>query len=84
MPELVTLLTIYYACAADAAVGVLTQPQRFACNETYQQAKRLFADEPHLRHPGSVLTPEQNTVAYLRLRAWEAENASWVREVRGW
>ena len=83
MTELLTLLTIYYGCAHEAALGTLTQVQRFACNETYQQAKRVFVVD-ELPHPQAALTPDQNTRAYLALRAWEAENAAWVRETRGW
>lgn len=81
MPELVLLLTVYYKCAALAAEGLLTQTQRFACNETYQQAKRQFL-EGELSEPGSFLTPEQNTQAYLRFKAWEAENADIVAALK--
>ncbi len=82
MPELVTLLAVYYACAVDAAQGTLTQTQRFACNETYQQAKRHFAQDEALRQPGSYLPPEENTQAYLRLKAWEVENAELVAALK--
>ena len=82
MPELVTLLAIYYACALDAAEGTLTQTQRFACNETYQQAKRHFAEDEALRQPGSYLNPDENTQAYLRLKEWEQENAELVAELK--
>lgn len=82
MPEIVALLAIYYTCAAQAAEGLLTQQERFACNETYQQAKRLFLDDEALRRPGSVLTPEQNTRAFLRFKTWERENAALVAELK--
>ena len=82
MPELVTLLAIYYACALDAAEGTLTQTQRFACNETYQQAKRHFAEDEALRQPGSYLPPAENTRAYLRLKEWETANADLVATLK--
>lgn len=82
MTELITLLSVYYLCAADAAEGTLTQKERFACNETYQQAKRLFLDDAALRQPGSLLTPEQNTRAFLRFKAWEQENAELVASLK--
>ena len=81
MVELVLLLSVYYKCTALAAEGLLTQTQRFACNETYQQAKRQFL-EGDLSAPGSVLTPEQNTLAYLRFKSWEAENADIVAALK--
>jgi hypothetical protein len=78
MSDLLTLLSVYYECVSLAHDGLLTQTERFACNETYQQAKRLFLDG-HLRLPQSILTPEQNTLAYARFKAWEVENAELVR-----
>lgn len=83
MPEIVTLLSVYYICAAQAAEGLLTQRERFACNETYQQAKRLFLEDEALRRPGSVLTPQQNTRAFLRFKTWERENPALVAELKG-
>lgn len=77
MPELLTLLEVYYQCTALAEAHQLSQIERFACNETYQQAKRLFLEGP-LRQPGSVLTQEQNTLAYLRFKEWEIHNADVV------
>lgn len=82
MPEIIALLTIYYHCGALAAEGLLTQTERFACNETYQQAKRLFLEDEVLRRPGSVLTPEQNTRAFLRFKTWEQANAALVAELK--
>ncbi len=81
MDPLLELLRVYYECTALAEAHVLTQTQRFACNETYQQAKRLFLDGD-LAHPGSILTKEQNTQAYLLFKSWEAENASLVAQLR--
>lgn len=81
MEDLLTLLEVYYQCTALAESHQLTQIERFACNETYQQAKRLFLDGP-LQHPGSVLTQEQNTLAYLRFKDWEAENADLIALLR--
>ena len=81
MEDFVALITIYYECSALAEAHVLTQTERFACNETYQQAKRLFLDGP-LAEPGSILTREQNTQAFLLFKAWEADNAALVAQLK--
>lgn len=81
MPDLIDLLTVYYQCTPLAEAGLLTQVERFACNETYQQAKRLFLDGS-LQLPGSVLTHAQNTEAYLAFKAWEVENDALVRVLK--
>lgn len=78
MPDLIELLSVYYQCTPLAEAGLLTQTERFACNETYQQAKRLFLDGD-LRLPGSILTHEQNTQAYLSFKDWEIRNAGLVQ-----
>ena len=81
MEDFTTLLTVYYQCTAMAEAHVLTQVERFACNETYQQVKRLFLDGD-LSRPGSFLTHEQNTQAYLLFKSWEIENASLVETLK--
>ena len=81
MQELLALLDVYYQCTALAEAHQLTQLERFACNETYQQAKRLFL-EGDLAHPGSVLTREENTRAFLAFKEWEADNADLVASMR--
>ncbi|MEJ8560307.1 hypothetical protein QTO30_03000 [Yoonia sp. GPGPB17] len=81
MDQLLQLLSVYYECTALAEAHQLTQIERFACNETYQQAKRLFL-EGALARPGSILTKEQNTEAYLLFKAWEVENAALVAALR--
>ena len=82
MVELEALLTIYYKCTALAEAGLLTQPERFACNHTYQEAKRVFVED-ELRHPDAPLSAAQNTRAYLRFKDWEVENADLVQALRG-
>jgi hypothetical protein len=82
MMELVTLLAVYYTCAEEAAHGRLTQTQRFACNETYQQAKNIFLDAEY-RIPGTYIPPAANVAAYRRFKAWEAENADLVADLKG-
>ena len=81
MSDLLDLLRVYYQCTPLAEAGLLTQVERLACNETYQQAKRLFLDGD-LRLPGSHLTPEQNTNAYLAFKMWEAENVDLIRKLK--
>jgi len=81
MEDLLNLLSVYYQCTALAELHQLTQVERFACNETYQQAKRLFLDGD-LARPGSILTHEQNTRAYLLFKSWEVENAALVKTLR--
>ncbi|MCY4335937.1 MAG: hypothetical protein OXC60_14865 [Litoreibacter sp.] len=81
MMELLTLLAIYYQCGEEAIHGRLTQAQRFACNESYQQAKALFLDEA-ARAPGARITPAQNAQAYLRFKMWERENAEIVQSLK--
>lgn len=82
MAELVAILAIYYKCTALANDGLLSQPERFACNHTYQEAKRRFMKD-ELHHPNAALTAEQNARAYQRFKAWETENAELVRELQG-
>lgn len=81
MAEIVALLSIYYSCASLAEHGLLTQEERFACNATYQEAKVLFLaeDAPAL---GTTLSPEQNTLAFRRFKAWEAANEDLVRQLK--
>ena len=75
-----TLLAAYYACVALANEGALSQAQRFACNDTYQSAKRMFLPED--ASPGAILTPGQNVRAYLRFKRWETENPDIVRALQ--
>lgn len=81
MDDFLSLISVYYQCTALAEAHVLTQIERFACNETYQQAKRLLLDGD-LAQPGSILTREQNTEAFLRFKSWEVENANLVARLK--
>ena len=81
MEDLLPMLSVYYQCTAMAEAHVLTQIERFACNETYQQVKRLFLDGD-LAQPGSVLTRAQNTEAYLLFKSWEVENVGLVEQLK--
>ena len=81
MIELVTLLSIYYKCAALAEDGLLTKRERFSCNNTYQQVKREFV--PDTADPSDyALKSQQNILAFQRFKSWEAENAEIVRELK--
>jgi len=80
--EIFALLASYYICAADAEVGRLTQPERFACNERYQTIKRSFLTEDVSVDSSGRLSPEQNTLAYRRFKAWEAENDALIRSLK--
>ena len=82
MAEIVALLSVYYVCSADAAVGRLTQEERFACSATYQAAKRAFLDEGERSLPGTRLTAKENRLAYTRFKAWEAANAEMVSDLK--
>lgn len=75
MDELWTYVGTYYQCTALAEAHVLTQAERFACNETYQQIKRLIVGVD-LSQP---LTPKQNVEAYLMFKSWEVENAGLIQ-----
>ena len=75
------LLAIYYHCSVLAEDGLLSQPERFACNDTYQEIKRRFLDEE--LSPGQMFSPQQNRVAYLRFKLWEADNADVVMTLKG-
>ncbi|WP_143515378.1 hypothetical protein [Pseudooctadecabacter jejudonensis] len=81
MDDFLALITVYYECSALAEAHVLSQVERFACNETYQQAKRLLLDGP-LSEPGSILTRDQNTQAFLAFKEWEAANAALVAQLK--
>ncbi len=82
MPDVITLLSIYYICAAEAALGNLTQDERFACNATYQAAKRTFLSAEERNVVSSRLTPSENVLAYQRFKAWEQENAELVARLK--
>lgn len=75
MDELWTYVAAYYQCTALAEAHVLTQTERFACNETYQQVKRLILGADVTQH----LTREQNLEAYVRFKSWEVENAELIK-----
>lgn len=81
MPDLIDLLSAYDQCTPVADAGLLTQVELFACNETDQQAKRLFLDGD-LRRPGSVLTLGQNTRASLSFKTREMDKAALVRVLK--
>ena len=81
MIEIVALLTVYYQCAALAEDGLLTQTERFACNDTYQQIKREFVKDT-AAPTDYVLRSKQNVLAFQRFKSWEAENADLVRELK--
>lgn len=82
--ELLTLLSVYYGCTALAEDGQLTQTERFACNASYQQVKRLFVAEDLPKPTPVLLTFEQNRQAYLRFKTWEAENADLVKDLKAY
>ena len=75
MDELWIYVSAYYQCTALAEAHVLTQTERFACNETYQQVKRLIIGA-EVTQP---LTREQNVQAYLLFKDWEIENAGLIK-----
>jgi len=75
MDELWTYVSAYYQCTALAEAHVLTQTERFSCNETYQQVKRLIIGA-EVTQP---LTREQNVQAYLLFKDWEIENAGLIK-----
>ncbi|WP_170771785.1 hypothetical protein [Ruegeria lacuscaerulensis] len=81
MVELIALLSIYYKCTALAVDDKLTQSERFACNNAYQEAKRIFVHDS-LDSEETRLTAQQNILAYRRFKSWEFENADLVRELR--
>lgn len=84
MMELMTLLTFYYGCATLAEDGLLTQEERFACNGSYQQIKRLFLEDDLPDPLAKTLTREQNTLGYLRFKAWEQENPELVADLKSY
>ena len=81
MIEIVALLSIYYKCAALAADGLLSQQERFACNSTYQAAKRQFVHDV-IGPSDRPLTSQQNVLAYQRFKSWEAENSDLVQQLK--
>lgn len=81
MTELLAILSIYYQCATLAEDWKLTQAERFACRDVYQTAKRMFLEDGE-HDPNARLTADQNLLAYSRFKAWEAENAALVEEMR--
>lgn len=82
MPDVIALLTIYYICASDAAIGALSQEERFACNATYQAAKRGFLRPEEQSAPSGRLTAKENILAYQRFKSWEAANMDLVAALK--
>ena len=80
MMELLTLLSIYYNCTALAEQGLLSRAERIECNAFYQQVKRHFVGQP----PDTLLSHEQNVIAYRKFKSWEAENAELVQDLKGY
>lgn len=80
MMKLLTLLSVYYTCTAQAEQGLLTRAERFECNSSYQQIKRHFAGKA----PNAILTHEQNVAAYRMFKDWEAENADLVNDLKSY
>lgn len=78
MEELLSYLTVYYECTAMAEAAELSQSGRFACNETYQQIKRLFLGADKTQ----ILTHEQNVEAFRLFKAWEADNPILRQELK--
>ena len=82
MTELLALLSFYYICTQDAAAGLLTQQERFECNATYQDAKRVLLLEVYGLETEPNLTPSENVLAYKTFKAWEDQNAQLVAELK--
>lgn len=78
MEDILSFMSIYYKCSALAENWELTQPERFACNETYQIIKRLFVDA----EVRQLLTPEQNAEGYRLFKSWEAANPDVVQSLK--
>lgn len=82
MTELLAILSIYYQCAVLAEDWKLTQAERFACRDVYQEAKRIFLEDGE-HDPDARLTADQNPLEYRRFKDWEAANADLVRQMKG-
>lgn len=78
MDEVHNFLAIYYHCTALAEAHVLSQADRYACNETYQQVKRLFIGVDLTQ----ALTIEQNAKAYDLFKSWEAAHPEIVQALK--
>lgn len=80
MMELLTLLSVYYHCTALAEQGLLTQPERFECNASYQQVKRAFVGAA----PDTFLSHDQNITAFRLFKSWEADNPDLVHDLKSY
>lgn len=74
MTELLSLLNLFYACDIAAETRFPTPQEWATCMGYYAQIKALFAPE--------LSGPEAQMEGYLRWKAWEAENAALVAEMR--
>ncbi len=75
MPPFLALLASYYICDAAAALHPMPPGSAQACAVRYEAVKATFLDE-------GEAGPAAHRDAYLRFKAWEAENAALVARLR--
>ena len=79
MTEFLKLLAIYYMCDSTAAVRPLSAEEFMSCQYTYETVKSYFSGLD-VGTPTDIAA--RNRTAYAGFKAWEAENAALVSEMR--
>lgn len=82
MTEFLRLLAFYYLCDSTAAIRPMTAAEVAACMGTYEAVKTYFYKPGEMAPRGTTERGAQNRYAYAGFKAWEAENASLVAEMK--
>ncbi|MBW4710293.1 hypothetical protein KX928_21095 [Roseobacter sp. YSTF-M11] len=76
MPEFLTVLALYYACATTATTLPMSHADVMACMDHYEAVKTHFAPE------GEPTGPQRSRTAYLNFKDWEQANQDLVDSLR--
>ena len=83
MTEFLALLALHYICDHAAATRGLSPAEVSHCMANYETIKHGFIDEP-LATLGTPERAAQNRAGYAGFKAWEADNAALVDELRAY
>ena len=82
MTEFLKLLAVYYMCDQAAMVRPLTPEEYMGCQRTYETVKSYFSGLDGPESPTLAQIAARNQNAYAGFKAWEAENAGLVAEMK--
>ena len=79
MTEFLKLLALYYMCDSAAAVRPLSAEEFMSCQLNYETVKSYFSG---FETGGPADIAARNRNAYAGFKAWEADNAQLVTQMR--